>query len=125
MRWVTAVGGVILGAMLSANALAFQETTVGGAPAETGSATAAQIAPSDDVVVPDTVDGISLSTPDEAEAGRKVGTEVRIPGLGSLGVLPKLDFGLELLYGPQDRSSVDPESSPEDLTVRGSLSHTF
>jgi len=36
------------------------------------------------------------------------GTEVRIPGLGKLGVLPKFDFGLELLYGEQKTSSKRP-----------------
>ena len=35
----------------------------------------------------------------ELSIGQGTGTEVRIPGFGKVGVLPKLDFGLELLYG--------------------------
>ena len=42
--------------------------------------------------------GLSLKVP-ELSIGQGTGTEVRIPGFGKVGVLPKLDFGLELLYG--------------------------
>ncbi len=56
------------------------------------------------------------------------GTEVRIPGLGRLGVLPKMDFGLELLYGATDTKQAQPEtpSNPaDDLVVRGTVKHRF
>ncbi len=59
---------------------------------------------------------------------RSEGTEIRIPGLGKLGTLPKMDFGLELLYGaaetdrPQEPSNID---DPEDLTIKGSIKHNF
>lgn len=58
------------------------------------------------------------------------GTEIRIPGLGKLGTLPKMDFGLELLYGAaEDKAAAEPapsvESAPEDLTIRGSVKHRF
>ena len=55
------------------------------------------------------------------------GTEVRIPGLGKLGILPKLDFGLELLYGAADPKNVAPESKPDpnDVQIRGTLKHRF
>ncbi len=57
------------------------------------------------------------------------GTEVRIPGLGKLGTLPKMDFGLELLYGAADAKAPDEPTSvdetPEDLTIRGSVKHRF
>ena len=59
------------------------------------------------------------------------GTEIRIPGLGKLGTLPKMDFGLELLYGAsEDKSTTSPEQLPEendqrDLMIRGSVKHRF
>lgn len=66
---------------------------------------------------------------DEAAPKVETGTEIRIPGLGKLGVLPKMDFGLELLYGAADaQSSRQPETMPnpdDDLTVRGSVKHRF
>lgn len=79
--------------------------------------------------------------PAAAEAGAAVqnaapaakaagGTEIRIPGLGKLGTLPKMDFGLELLYGatetdkPQEPSKIE-GNSPEDLTVRGEIKHRW
>jgi len=57
------------------------------------------------------------------------GTEVRIPGLGKLGVLPKMDFGLELLYGANESSKAqepaDQVPPSEDLTIRGTVKHNF
>lgn len=55
------------------------------------------------------------------------GTEIRIPGLGKLGTLPKMDFGLELLYGAADgKSQPDaPVDDNQDLTIRGSVKHKF
>ena len=67
---------------------------------------------------------------DTAAAKPAAGTEVRIPGLGKLGVLPKMDFGLELLYGAADPSK-QPEaqqSTPgdeDDLRIRGTLKHRW
>lgn len=57
------------------------------------------------------------------------GTEIRIPGLGKLGTLPKMDFGLDLLYGaadePAEREVKTPGATPDDLTIRGSVRHRF
>lgn len=55
----------------------------------------------------------------------KKGIEIHIPGIGKLGELPKIDFGLELLYG-EDRPAVnDIQDEPEDVTIRGSVKHRF
>jgi len=66
---------------------------------------------------------------DETAPKPETGTEIRIPGLGKLGVLPKMDFGLELLYGAaEDQAARQPEAVPnpdDDLTVRGSVKHRF
>ena len=62
-------------------------------------------------------------------APKSEGTEIRIPGLGKLGTLPKMDFGLELLYGAaeterqQEPSKLDDPA--EDLTIKGSIKHNF
>ena len=54
------------------------------------------------------------------------GTEVRIPGFGTVGVLPKLDFGLELLYGANDPSGrPDDKSQPSDVQIRATIKHRF
>ena len=69
--------------------------------------------------------GLSLKAP-ELSIGQGTGTEVRIPGFGSVGVLPKLDFGLELLYGATDsRSRPDDRSEPSDVQIRGTIKHRF
>jgi hypothetical protein len=60
------------------------------------------------------------------------GTEIRIPGLGKIGTLPKMDFGLDLLYGAEeDNSKSAPEpSGPQDddqrdLMIHGTVKHRF
>jgi hypothetical protein len=100
-------------------AYAFQEQK-GSTPAP------AEAAPAPAEVVPgDPKAGLS----DEAAVKPETGTEIRIPGLGKLGVLPKMDFGLELLYGAaegQPSGEPVPAANPDDdLTVRGSVKHRF
>lgn len=61
------------------------------------------------------------------------GTEIRIPGIGKLGTLPKMDFGLELLYGAADDGKANQNSeppangpdSPQDLILHGTMKHRF
>lgn len=59
----------------------------------------------------------------------ETGTDIVIPGIGKLGVLPKMDFGLELLYGVAEEKQPEAqgplENQPEDLTIRGSVKHKF
>ena len=69
--------------------------------------------------------GAPLS-PDAAPASK--GTPVRIPGLGTLGVIPKMDFGLELLYGAADQQGKRPDASKteqDDVLVGGRIKHKF
>ena len=67
-----------------------------------------------------------FSTPDAGKGAG--GTEVRIPGLGKLGVLPKMDFGLELLYGAAEGKAPEtrPDQADEDgLRIQGTVKHRF
>jgi len=60
--------------------------------------------------------------------GKTGGTELSIPGIGSVGTLPKLDFGLELLYGSKsvpDASQLDQPRPDGDMQIKGTLSHKF
>ena len=68
--------------------------------------------------------GANFAIPEPGKA--RNGTEVRIPGLGKLGVLPKMDFGLELLYGAADSKRIEePVDQTEDLMIRGTVKHRF
>jgi hypothetical protein len=68
---------------------------------------------------------LNLKMP-EMSIGQGTGTEVKIPGFGTVGVLPKLDFGLELLYGATDaRGRPDDKSEPSDVQIRGTIKHRF
>jgi hypothetical protein len=101
----------------SVPAVAFQESKI--APADKPAASAPLIP---QLQTPDGKSGIQLSAP---EAGK--GTEVRIPGLGKLGVLPKLDFGLDILYGATDdrRQAPGAQGTSDEVTVRGTIKHKF
>ncbi len=115
MRWNRFLSLGVLLALASTSALGFQEQ--GGS----------------DQVAPDAAAAVAPASPEAAlvpggsATAPAAGTEVRIPGLGKLGVLPKMDFGLELLYGanepkPADEDGEDPAS---DLTIRGTIKHPF
>ena len=114
------IAGLALGLAVAATsgAYAFQEQKAGAAPpAEAQPQAPAQAAPEK---------GLDLS--DETQAKEEAGKEIRIPGLGKLGVLPKMDFGLELLYGAADQKQQAPEAAPspeDDLMIRGTVKHRF
>ena len=62
----------------------------------------------------------------ELSIGQGTGTEVRIPGFGKVGVLPKLDFGLELLYGATESKGLPQDKTePGDVQIRGTIKHRF
>ena len=123
MRNGLAIGAALALALLaSPSVYAFQQQQEGVAPAAPSDQAAPEAQPPADVAKP-----LGLST--ESAAKPDTGTEIRIPGLGKLGVLPKMDFGLELLYGAADQKpSGPPQGTPdpeEDLTVRGTVKHRF
>ena len=101
--------------LYATNASAFEQTQMGGA------------APSDQNASQPAVPGVQLVTPDR-KAKPSAGTQLRLPGFGVIGTLPKLDFGLELLYGEDGGANVADEDRgqvSEGLTIHGSLKHKF
>ena len=102
----------------SSAADAFQEQQIGAGPGRPAapqpeSAQAAPGAALGETVVPPVANG---------------GTEIRIPGLGKLGVIPKMDFGLELLYGATDtkrKGDERTETEDQQLMIRGAIKHKF
>ena len=119
MDIVKGFGAAAIMFALSSPAMAFQETPV--APAATDEAAIVSGGGKDAAQAPK----VELITPDINDAGNSVGTEIRIPGLGSLGMLPKLDFGLELLYGAAEDKRIDEEPLGDGITIRGTLKHKF
>ena len=105
-----------LAAALAAPVAAFEERSVGG-----GSGSSAAVG-----VPASGMPNLNLNLPD-ADASKSTGTEVRIPGVGTLGVLPKLDFGLELLYGANDAAGarLDERTQPSDVQLRATIKHRF
>jgi len=115
---LVAVFALVLAVLAGTHTLAFQEQKAGAAPA----------LPQQSADAPQQQSGLNLS--DELTSpGADSGTEIRIPGLGKLGVLPKMDFGLELLYGAaeqkQPEGPVEAAPTPDDLMIRGTMKHRF
>ena len=105
---------------LSFGAFAFQETTVGGEEQKAAPAPVMELPKA----APGTK-GLEFSGP-ALNLGKTQGTEVRIPGIGTVGVLPKLDFGLELLYGANEPKGIpQDQSDPGDVQIRGTIKHRF
>lgn len=116
IRWAAVLGALMMSATASS---AFEETRGGGAGSAGTPAPSTSADPGLQLKLEGT--GIVVAPP--------TGTEVRIPGLGRLGILPKLDFGLELLYGVNEKSLDErrllPEQSDDGLGIRGTLKHRF
>ncbi len=68
---------------------------------------------------------LDLSLPDPG-IDRQSERGVRIPGIGTIGILPKFDLGLELLYGANEREpGPEEKSQPSDVQLRARLKHRF
>ena len=70
--------------------------------------------------------GLELTGPDPLGANSADSKSTGV-GLG-FGLLPKLDFGLELLYGSSDQGSPNTDeinTLPDSLTVHGEVKKTF
>jgi hypothetical protein len=68
------------------------------------------------------------SVDDPLAVAGKSGTELTIPGIGSVGTIPKLDFGLELLYGGKnlpDTPPIDQQRLDGEMQIKGTLTHKF
>jgi hypothetical protein len=122
---ILAAGGlaVALTAGVSNDARAFTETAVPPAQPQASQTPPAQ----QQLQKPEagSPDSLALVKPGDAKPN---GTELSIPGIGSVGVLPKLDFGLDLLYGAgsdpvQERPQENNES--QDVTIKGTIRHRF
>ena len=114
----------ILGAtFLSAPVNAFQETQIAPDAAATGDA------PEKAQANIGNADAVELTTPSE-DANSSDGIEINIPGIGIIGKLPKLDFGLELLYGADEKpetatATPDEDNSDSEVLIRGTVKHRF
>ena len=70
--------------------------------------------------------GSALSGVDQDEKSKKSGTTLHIPGIGTLGTLPDLDFGLELLYQEDsDALSAIEKSQDNGMAIKGRIKHKF
>jgi hypothetical protein len=109
-------------------ALAFQEQQAGGsAPAVANPTPGIVVDYSNNRGPSEAGAELEFRAPPKDSGG---GAELVIPGIGSLGVLPKLDFGLELLYGANEapEQATEPSDIPvidDDLTIRGIVKHRF
>ena len=120
MTRFTIFGAAVALLVAGTPAMAFKETPVGkdgsGSATEGNSAAGAGQG------------STGFSAEPGAAAGSK-GLDVRIPGLGKLGVLPKLDFGLDILYGATETQRTQPTPGPgvgeDGMTIQGRIKHKF
>jgi len=113
---VLIVGTVVL-STFSLSAAAFEQTELLPRTAPEAAAAVAQSGAAQP--------SFELTTPEAVEAP-ETGPTISLPGIGTIGTLPKFDFGLELLYGQDDLlTTPDEEASSDDLRIRGSVKHKF
>jgi len=100
--WIFAIGLSV--AALSSASMAFEEQKMRPAdPAGTAGASAAPTQP-----------GLSLQDTGVLPPRLDSGTKIRVPGLGVIGEIPRMDFGLELLYGASQPKASDLERNDGD-----------
>lgn len=117
MRKLLIISGLLAAWMIHpGSARAFEQVPVAPEPESGASAPAA---PEE---IPELTDPqITAGSPEEVQ---KEGWS--IPGLGSMEFMPKLDFGLELMYGESSREHVDEKTPPEEgVKIRGSFKRRF
>ncbi|MGE0760324.1 MAG: hypothetical protein AB7O38_25140 [Pirellulaceae bacterium] len=114
MKRMTVFALVAALACASSAALAFEEQQMKPAAPASGGTSA---------VVPNTGgDGLQIATPDLAAPKSESGVKIRLPGLGVIGEIPKMDFGLELLYGASQPKQLEgDQSEASGVMVRGRL----
>jgi hypothetical protein len=113
MKRMTVFALVAALACASSAALAFEEQQMKPAAPASGGTSA---------VVPHTGDGLQIATPDLAAPKSESGVKIRLPGLGVIGEIPKMDFGLELLYGASQPKQLEGDQSDANgVMVRGRL----
>ena len=56
-----------------------------------------------------TTQGLGITAPELKVPKADAGTKIRVPGLGVIGEIPKMDFGLELLYGASQNKVIESE----------------
>ncbi|MGB0085587.1 MAG: hypothetical protein WBP94_09485 [Rhodomicrobiaceae bacterium] len=67
--------------------------------------------------------GLELATPGDSESGD---TKLSIPGVGTIGTVPKLNCGLELLYGGSNEDPGKPlNETNDDVLIKGTIKHRF
>lgn len=132
------IGGILISTAFAGPASAFTEVEV--TPSVPG--TSVTMAPADQTSALKSDGGLphlsplEYSDPAAGSGDSSKGTELKIPGLGTIGVLPKLDFGLELLYGSSNPNPPAAELHQEqgagkdalgdnDVLIRGTLKHRF
>lgn len=108
--------------------LAFQEQQVGGVTASERGVQSSELALRNKTGVLSSKNGgdkgSALSGIDPSEKSKKSGTTLHIPGIGTLGTLPELDFGLELLY-KDDSLSPSERSQDDGMAIKGRIKHKF
>jgi hypothetical protein len=133
------LGAVLLAGLIVAVAGAPSAFALSEVPA-TGKADALPVTPQTQLeqavpqqIIPGVTFGVSPSgamprpgMPEIGLQGDQIGKsiDIQIPGMGSVGVLPKLDFGLELLYTPR-QEPVQEDNSKDDVLIKGTLKHRF
>ncbi|MCP4933825.1 MAG: hypothetical protein GY927_06365 [bacterium] len=74
---------------------------------------------------------LSLGDGGDLKSSEQAGLKIWVPGLGVVGKMPKLDFGLEMLYGAAQTPIDAPRTAQEldefesDFAIKGTIKRKF
>ena len=99
MRRIAVLAVGLLLAVASTASMAFEEQKMNTGGAASGAAAAGVAKPSSGA--------LGINAPELSAPKADTGTKIRVPGLGVIGEIPKMDFGLELLYGASQNKPME------------------
>jgi len=133
----TFLAGAVVLAVSAGSAKAFSEVETAPVAPGTGVTDApAELQAAPGTPVQNDLPALQLIDPNASGSSDSGGTPLSLPGIGYIGTLPKLDFGLELLYSAPDADRFEMNEMPpstetpskaneDDVIIRGTLKHRF
>jgi hypothetical protein len=127
VREASLAGGIALSLAAQVTGVMAFSTDPVAPPSQTTTNTAPMSPFGQPLALPGQSPKVDLNDP-LSQAGKSKGMELTIPGIGSVGTLPKLDFGLELLYGSKggpEALQLDQHGQESDVGIKGTFTHKF
>jgi len=111
--------------LMPLNASSFEKTNIDTSIAK--STEQGAVSQNEAAETPDNAGAAAQNLRTNSEDASESPTAISVPGIGTVGIIPKLDFGMELLYGNEEKQQTQqlPDAEEDSLQIRGTIKHRF